>query len=386
LLLILGVASAWDVATTPPMGFNTWNLYGCSVTGDILVNTAKAINSSGLQAAGYTFVNSDDCWMLANRSADGRQIADPAKFPNGFQAVTKAIHGFGLKSGLYTAKGDHTCQKRAASCGHEVTDAKQWAGWGIDYVKDDACSSCPGKTDNELYGGMWAAIQESGRAMVLTVEGNPDDALCSAGGLGNAKRVGHDISPHWESMTSLVDIGADLWMYAHNSTNATFGGWWNDLDMIEVGNGPDFKCDESDAALERCRAHFTMWTIMKSPLLLGNDIPDESSATFAVISNKEAIAVNQDALGLQARRVSRDKGLEVWVGPLTGGRFAVALLNRSPASAMITLPWSALNATDTTKFSVRSIWDAKDMGVTNKAFTAQVPSQAAAYLTLSPRI
>ena len=135
--------------------------------------------------------------MLANRTADGRQIADPAKFPQGFKAVADAIHALGLKAGLYTAKGTHTCQKRAASCGHEMIDAKQWAEWTIDYVKDDSCSSCGNKTDNELYGGMWQAIQASGRPMILTVEGNPDDALLSKGGLGNAKRVGHDISPHW---------------------------------------------------------------------------------------------------------------------------------------------------------------------------------------------
>jgi len=151
------------------MGFNTWNLYGCSVDADTLMKTAQAINSSGLQAAGYEYVNSDDCWMLANRAADGRQIADPKKFPNGFQSVSHYIHSLGLKSGLYTAKGPHTCAGRAASCGHEVIDATQWAEWGIDYVKDDSCSQCGNKTDNELYRGMWKAIQESGRPMVLTV-------------------------------------------------------------------------------------------------------------------------------------------------------------------------------------------------------------------------
>ena len=195
-------------------------------------------------------------------------------------------------------------------------------------------------------------------------------------------------------MTSLVDIGADLWMYAHNTTDPKFGGFWNDLDMIEVGNAPDFKCDESDAALERCRAHFTMWTIMKAPLILGNDIPDESSATFGVVSNSEAIAVNQDSLGIQARRVAGTKGdLEVWVGPLSGGRFAVALFNRrdqpSPADpdsakATITLDWSALNATASAKFSVRDIWAAKDMGTHTKQYSADVPSRATAYLVLSP--
>lgn len=384
LVLLACTASAWDVARTPPMGFNTWNLYYCSVNAEILINTAKAIKRTGLQAAGYEYVNSDDCWMLAERTADGRQIADPSKFPNGFQAVTEVIHSLGLKAGIYTAKGTHTCQRRAASCGHEATDAKQWADWGIDYVKDDSCSPCGKKNDNKLYSDMWKAIQGSGRPMVLTVEGHPDESLCSAGGLGNAKRVGHDISANWDSMTSLVDIGADLWMWAHNSSNPQYGGWWNDLDMLEIGNAPDFKCDESAAALERCRAHFTLWTIMKAPLILGNDIPDESTATFAVISNKEAIAINQDSLGVQARRVTVTGQLEVWVGPLTGGRFAAALFNRSPRGAQITLDWNALNATDTAKFAVRDIWAAKDVGTFSKSYSATVPSQATVYLTLAP--
>jgi alpha-galactosidase len=185
-------------------------------------------------------------------------------------------------------------------------------------------------------------------------------------------------------MTSLVDKGANLWMYAHNSTDAKYGGWWNDLDMIEVGNSPDFKCEESAAALERCRAHFTMWTIMKAPLILGNDIPHELSAAFGVISNKEAIAINQDALGIQARRVRVTGQLEVWVGPLTNGRFAAALFNRSPKSDKITLDWSALNATETAEFAIRDIWAAKDMGSFSKSYTAEVPSKAAVYLTLAP--
>jgi len=209
--------------------------------------------------------------MLADRDANGAQVANPAKFPLGFKAVADEIHALGLKSGLYTAKGPNTCAKFAASCGHEVQDAAQWASWGIDvrrarararrsaprtraraaqrsdaaahppppptpppqYVKDDSCSVCvrangTAFTDDEIYHEMWLAIEASGRPMVLTVEGRPTDALITLGGYGNAKRVGHDISPVWTSMTSLVDVGSGLWMYAHNSTNATFGGWWND--------------------------------------------------------------------------------------------------------------------------------------------------------------
>lgn len=150
---------------------------------------------------------------------------------------------------------------------------------------------------------MWAAIQASGREMVLTIEGGPDNAACSRGGCGNAHRVGHDITPLWMSVISLVDIASGLWPYASNGSEL-YGGWWNDLDILEIGNSLDFNCSIDAAALERCRAHFTMWTILKAPLLLGNDLTAVDAATLAVLTNAESIAVNQDALGVQARRVA----------------------------------------------------------------------------------
>lgn len=132
IFLFFASGSAWDVARTPPLGFNTWNKFGCSVTGQILMDTARAMVDSGLAATGYVYVNSDDCWMLLNRTADGRQIANPDKFPLGFKYVADYIHSLGLKSGLYTAKGPTTCAGFAASCDHEIEDAAQWAEWGID--------------------------------------------------------------------------------------------------------------------------------------------------------------------------------------------------------------------------------------------------------------
>ena len=153
------------------------------------MNVGKAFVSLGFDKAGYEFVNSDDCWMTATRDAQGNMVADPAKFPNGFQAVTSYLHSIGLKSGLYTAKGKTTCQKRTASCSMEEQDAALWAGWEIDYVKDDSCSACGTRSDNDLYHSMWQAIQDSKRPMVLTVEGNPTDELITKGGYGNAKRV-----------------------------------------------------------------------------------------------------------------------------------------------------------------------------------------------------
>lgn len=336
---------AWDVARTPPMGFNTWNLYACTVDAQILKDTAQAIHDSGLQAAGFEYVNSDDCWMLADRDSQGRQMVNPTKFPDGFANVTAFIHNLGMKSGLYTAKGPRTCDGFAASCQHETIDATQWASWGIDYVKDDSCSECR-SNDTLDYSIMWAAIQASGRAMVLTVEGNPDNKVCSAGGCGNAKRVGHDISPNWMSMVSLVDIGSGLWVYAHNSTSSQYGGWWNDLDMLEIGNG-DFACETSKQALLMCQAHYSLWTIMKAPLLLGNNIPKISNATLNVLLNKYAISVNQDGLGIQAKRVSVSLPSSLKLGSSAWDN--VAVINRCDPASSPTQRWTWQNTSQPIK-------------------------------------
>lgn len=328
ILLSFHAAAAFvSPVLTPPMAFNSWNLFGCNgINATILIDTAQAIVDTGLAAVGYEYVNSDDCWMLANRSVTGNQIANPEKFPNGFAAVTAAIHALGLKSGLYTAKAPHTCAGFAASCGNEYIDAQQWADWNVDYLKDDSCGVCPNRTDNEDYQIMFAAIVATGREMVLTVEGSPDNTICSVqGGCGNAKRVGHDISPQFMSMLSLVDIGSGLWPFAHNATqNATAGGWYNDLDMLEIGNSPDFNCSADSAALARCQIHFSMWCIMKAPLILGNDVKIADKLTLGVLGNREAIAINQDALGVQARRIRvQEPTISIPTTSLPGGAFAV---------------------------------------------------------------
>lgn len=239
--------------------------------------------------------------MLRNRSASGDLVPDPARFPDGWPAVTSFIHALGMKSGLYTSKSAFTCAGFAASCGYEVRDAALFASWEIDYVKEDSCGSCR-SNDTLDYVTMHEAILAAGRPMIQTDEGAPDNANCSATNMcGNAKRVGHDIQPSFTNMMSLIDIGSGLWPFAHNSTGA--GGWWNDLDMLEVGNG-DFECDADAAAMARCRIHFSMWCIMKAPLLIGSNVTSMTSGTLSVYLNSAALAINQDPLGVQAQRVA----------------------------------------------------------------------------------
>ena len=296
--------------------------------------------------------------MLRDRDASGRQQVNPEKFPLGWLDVTTFIHSLGMKAGLYTSKSQYTCAGFNASCGQEVIDAATYASWGVDYIKEDSCGGCRGN-DTADYVAMHAAIQASGRPMIQTDEGSPDNYNCSTyGGCGNAKRVGHDISPSYTSMQSLVDIASGLWIYAHNaSLNPESGGWWNgewqhfspmqglqrhfhsltstspphspphpthlhpppDLDMMQIGNG-DFQCGNSATALSLCQTHFTLWCLTKAVLLIGSNVTAMSPATLSVYANADAISLNQDALGIAGRRVA--------IYP--------------PKNASLSLPWDAL--------------------------------------------
>ena len=217
-------AAASAVARTPPLGFNTWNSFGCAgLNAKVLVETADALVSTGLRDVGFNFVNTDDCWMSNDRAANGSQIANEAKFPGGLGPVIAHIHSRGLLFGLYTAMGNTTCAKHAASCMHEAVDAQTYANWKVDYVKDDKCGMCTGGTLGS-YSRMARALNATGRPIVLSIEGDPPIETVSKGGFGNLRRVGHDIQPNWQSVMSEVDTAAGLHPYAHP-------GFFNDLDV-----------------------------------------------------------------------------------------------------------------------------------------------------------
>ena len=296
------------LARTPPMGFNTWNKFGCSgISGQVLMDMADRFIDLGLKEAHYEFINSDDCWMQLDRPDGGKgpQVPNPEKFPHGIRPVADYIHSKGLKIGLYTARSSTTCAGFAASCDHELVDVTEWANWTVDYMKDDSCGYC-GRPVEVDYGVMQSAINDVGRPILLTIEGSPDIEDVHTGCCGNARRVGHDIEPRWLSMTSLVDTGAGLWPYAHNGSLSTVengGGFWNDLDMLELGNGV-FNASLSTMNAAMARSHFSLWAVMKAVLLLGCDLDKITPATLAIVKNPEAIAINQDVWGKQARRVA----------------------------------------------------------------------------------
>jgi alpha-galactosidase len=325
--------------------------------------SADAMVASGMRAAGYQYVNIDDCWMALERNADGSLSPDPKKFPSGMKAVADYVHAKGLKLGIYLDRGTETCGHSPGSYGYEVQDADTIASWEIDYLKYDNCSPAPGSSLVTDYINMSNALKATGRPIVFS--------MCSWGFPGSwvaSQKVAHlwrttsDIKDTWDSIMSIMDA---------NSVPATFAGpgHWNDPDMLEVGNG-----GMTDAEY---RAHFTMWALMAAPLIAGNDLRNMSQATIDILTAPEVVAVNQDPLGRQGMLVGNIEGTkkpEVWSKILFGNNVqAVALLNRSDQTADISVQWVDLGLPDGPA-TVRDLWLRSDLGAFPSGYTASVPS------------
>jgi alpha-galactosidase len=338
-------AVANGLALTPPMGFNDWNSFGCSVDEQLIKQTADFFVSSGLKNAGYTYVNIDDCWLNRTRSTDGHLVPDPVKFPDGITGTAAYVHSLGLKLGIYEDAGTMTCAGYPGSLGHEQTDANDFAAWGVDYLKYDNCNN---QSDGSLadyqarYTAMGAALKNTGRPIVYSLcEWGVNDPASWAGGVGNLWRTTGDISDQWSSLKSIIQQNAPLY-------KAAGPGAWNDPDMLEVGNG-----GMTDAEY---KTHFTLWSMMASPLLIGTDLRKASAATMAIYTNKDVIAVDQDRLGKQAVPVSSTDGHWVFAKPLSNGDVAVALYNETDTAATFATTASAAGLAKAKDYQLRDLW------------------------------
>ncbi len=331
------------------MGWNSWNKFACKGLNEKVVReTADAMASNGMKDAGYQFVILDDCWQTG-RDANGNIVADAERFPSGIKALADYIHSKGLKFGIYTDAGTMTCAKRPGSIGHEYQDAKQYANWGVDYLKEDWCNTLPGQNSESSYTLMRNALADSGRPIVFSIcEWGSTKPWLWAGPVGNLWRATGDIQDCWDckkdwggnGVTQIIDQMNGLETYAGP-------GHWNDPDMLEVGNGGMTK--------EEYRAHFSMWAMFSAPLLAGNDIANMSADTKEILLNKEVIAIDQDPLGQQGRRVKKTGDLEVWSKQLQDGGRAVVLLNRGPAAAKISVAWTDIGYPDAVSASPGSV-------------------------------
>lgn len=309
------------LAKTPPMGYNDWNAFGCNVSAKLIKESAKAMVDSGMKAAGYKYVNIDDCWMKHSRDANGNLVPDPQKFPNGMKAVADYVHSLGLKIGIYESAGTTTCAGYPGSIGHEKQDAETFAKWGIDYLKYDNCGDHLGQSLKQRYTAMRDALAATGRDIVFSMcEWGNENPSTWAGPIANLWRTTGDINDSYGSMVSIFHQNVGL--YA-----AAGPGHWNDPDMLEIGNG--------GMSLREYRTEFSLWSEMAAPLLAGTDLRNMSDAIKHIYTNRKVIAVDQDPLGKQGKPVQSNKGHWVLTKPLANGERAVVLFNETDQAAAI---------------------------------------------------
>src|SRR5437867_3169869 len=300
------------LAPTPPMGWNSWNKFGCRIDERLIRETADAMVTSGMRDAGYHYVNIDDCWEAPARDANGHLTTDTTRFPGGMKALADYVHAKGLKIGIYSSAGTGTCQRRPASLDHEAADARKFAEWGIDYLKYDNCNN-ENRPALERYRAMGEALKATGRPIVYSLcewgQNRPWEWARSVG--GQLWRTTGDISDRWSSVLKILDQQVGLEPYS--GPNA-----WNDPDMLEVGNGR--------MTNREYIAHFSLWALLNAPLIAGNDLRSMSDSTRLILTNREVIAVNQDWGGMQGHKARDDGEQEVWMKPMSSGDAAVVLL------------------------------------------------------------
>ena len=364
------------LARTPPMGWNSWNKFACNVSEDLIKQAADAMVSSGMKDAGYQYVVIDDCWQV-DRDAQGNIIPDAKRFPSGIKALADYVHAKGLKFGIYSDAGTGTCQNRPGGRGYEFQDARQYAAWGVDYLKYDWCNHST-QDSQASYSIMRDALKKSGRPIVFSLcEWGSTKPWLWAGDVGNLWRSTGDITDKWDTGEKQDGLGVVQILDLQDGLQSYAGpGHWNDPDMLEVGNG--------GMSVTEYRAHFSMWCLLAAPLMAGNDIRNMSADIHDILTNKEVIAIDQDPLGHEGRRVKRADGLEVWARQLADGGRAVALLNRTAAEANITVSWTDLGYPDHVPAKVRDLWAHKDLGEKTGNFSAAVPSHGVVMVRIEP--
>ena len=357
-----------NLALTPPMGWNSWNKFACeNVNEKVLRDMADAMISSGMKSAGYEYVVIDDCWQIGRDSA-GNILADPKKFPSGIKALADYIHNKGLKFGIYSCAGNQTCALRPGSRGFEFQDARQYAAWGVDYLKYDWCHTTT-QSAQESYTLMRDAIYKAGRPIVFSLcEWGLSKPWLWAADVGHLWRTSGDILNSWNAPDAKegkvwgggvvinLDMMKGLEIYAGP-------GRWNDPDMLEVGNGV--------LTPEKDKSHFSLWCMLAAPLMTGNDLSKMTPATKAILTNKEVIAIDQDKLGKQGYKILDELEYEIFLKPLSSGDTAICLFNRSNKVKNAEVKWSDYKISS--EFRIRDLWQHKDVGNTATPLKVQIP-------------
>jgi alpha-galactosidase len=379
---------------TPPMGWNDWNAFGCSVSADLIEKTAKAMVDDGMAAAGYKYVNIDDCWMAGSSYArtdplratagrvNGHLVADPTNFPDGIAPVAAYVHGLGLKLGIYESAGSTTCQGLAGSYGHELTDAKDFASWGVDYVKYDNCGTVAGTADNQQeYIARYKAMGDALKQASVATKHKIVYSVCEWGNYepwtwaadraeADLWRTTTDISDSWSSTVSLFKQNILLSQYEGKDA-------YNDPDMLEIGNGA-----QTDTEY---RTQFSLWSMMAAPLISGTPLAEAggksaaTAATLAIYENRGVIAVDQDRLVQPATVFAHTGKLWTLIRPLANGDEAVLLFNESDRTATQSVSLASVLGRHRDGFVVNDLWKHTINSVANVLHTNVAPHGVAMY-------
>jgi alpha-galactosidase len=391
IIICAACVNAWgqkfgQLALTPQMGWNSWNKFQGRVSEELIRQTADAMAANGMKEAGYQYVNIDDLWQ-GERDAEGTIQADATRFPSGIKALADYVHARGLKLGIYSDVGAQTCAGRPGSRDHELQDAKSYASWGVDYLKYDWCNH-EGLKAPEAYKKMSQALRAAGRPILFSLcEWGDNKPWLWAKDIGHSWRTTGDIFAKFDGINdhgSYKDYGVLQILDLQDGLRTHAGpGHWNDPDMLEVGNGMTVNED---------RAHFTLWCMLAAPLISGNDLPHMSRETLEILTDKDVIALDQDALGIEAFKYSAKEGVEVWFKPLAAGAWGMCVLNRNTMPRKITFNWKNERVADdfskrearfdTTVYRLEDLWKKKQLGSTNKPLAAEVPGHDVLMLRL----
>jgi alpha-galactosidase len=358
------VPSKRTLAPTPPMGWNSWNTFKKNINEQLFIETANVLISSGLADAGYVYVNIDDGW-----SGEEANLAIAEKFPNGIGYLADYMHKRNLKLGLYT---------NWRSIGKEERDVKQWAEWNIDLIKDDAWKTL--STDPH-WAQMQAAIEATGKPIVHSVhfsdeESNPAN-ICQ---ISNMWRITNDIQDFYNHESITEDKKS--WAYSTLDIIDRMAevspiikpGCWADADMFEIGNG--------NQTADEYKTQFSMWCLLPAPLILGNDIRKMSDEIKAILTNKEAIAINQDSAVIPAKRIRKNDNTELWSRTLADGSLCVVVLNKTKTNQKLEFTWDEIGLKATKSATVRDLWQHKTLGTFKKRCSIEVNTHGCAMLKI----
>ena len=381
LLLFLGIAISMNAQDsnrpkTPIMGWSSWNHFRIDINEQMIREQADAMVSSGMKDAGYSYINIDDGYF-GGRDSSQNLLAHPEKFPSGMRSLADYIHSKGLKAGIYSDAGDNTCGsiadgdklgKGVGLYGHEQQDLSLLLNtWDYDFIKVDWCGGRGLKlNDQERYTDIGKLIRSTRPDVVYNIcrWKFPGEWAID---VADSWRVSGDIRATFSSIMRILDLNVELWKYSS-------AGHFNDMDMLQVGRGMSHDEDKT---------HFTMWCMLNSPLLAGNDLRDMTKETIDILTNKEVIALNQDPLAYQAHKLSDNGSTEVWAKPLgsvDGGIVAVVLLNRSGGTKTMTLDLDAVGIDSNSPFTLRDLWKKEVTATDNLKF--EVPKHGVVVLRI----